>query len=179
MLLSQLSVRIYRTLTTGRRGASNDLREISNILFGLRCALDHLSDVADDLAMGINSSRSVDVDGEQARRRLDQMVRNCATTLEDLDAATLKYRDVVQQSDDVTLMDSASSETRRAKMKRSFASEITKIRWDIDKGNIKLYRDKLQAHTDAISGARYQKSPFIKTRQNMGSASSETPRNDY
>lgn len=86
------------------------------------------------------------------RSKLDQMIRNCATTLEDLDSATKKYREAGQQDNEELNSNPSTSDTpQRANLKRRLASNIMKIRWDIDKDTLRVYRDKLQAHTDAIN----------------------------
>jgi hypothetical protein len=86
------------------------------------------------------------------RTKLDQMVKNCANTLEDLDSATKKYREGAQQDKDEDYgSDKQSSLTRTAKLKRRLASNITKVQWDMDKDTLKVYREKLQTHTDAIN----------------------------
>jgi Skp family chaperone for outer membrane proteins len=88
----------------------------------------------------------------EMRTKLDQMVKNCANTLEDLDSATKKYREGAEQDKDEDYgSDKQSSLTRTAKLKRRLASNITKVQWDMDKDTLKVYREKLQTHTDAIN----------------------------
>jgi hypothetical protein len=152
VLLSQLSLQIYNSVTTGRKNATRDLAELGDVLFGLRCALDHLRNVANDISKTATASKSGDTHGAEMRNRLDQMVRNCATTLEDLDSVTRKYREGAQEGDnDDDCLDDKSSQTRRMKLKRRLASNFMKVRWDMDKDTLRIYRDKLQSHTDAIN----------------------------
>ena len=49
ILVSQLAYKLYLTVTSGRRAAGKDLRELEDVLFGLRCALDHLAKATEDI----------------------------------------------------------------------------------------------------------------------------------
>jgi len=148
ILLSQLAYNLYGTVTSGRRNASRDLKELEDVLFGLRCALDHLRHVANDIATATATSERGSTAIEM-RRKLDQMVQNCATTLEELDARTKKYRDGANQGE----AEDGEVDVSQAgiRLKRRLASNFIKVRWDMDKQALKEYRDKLQSHTDAIN----------------------------
>ncbi|OAP62753.1 hypothetical protein AYL99_01980 [Fonsecaea erecta] len=93
ILLSQLSYSLYGTLKSGRHNASRDLKELEDVLFGLRCALDHLRNVACDISKAASASASSDSYGREMQQALHQMIHNCSITLEDLHNATKKYRD--------------------------------------------------------------------------------------
>jgi hypothetical protein len=152
ILVSQLSYKCYQSITAGRKGASRDLEELGDVLFGLRCALNHLQNVVEDISR--DSSATQDVRAIEMRDRLGQMIQGCASTLEDLDSATSKYR-VGAVQDDTSLITvdeaSASESAYRTRLRRRLAANMTKIRWDMDKSTFKAYRDKLQAHADAIN----------------------------
>lgn len=152
ILLSQLSLRVYQALTSGRKNASRELQELADVLFGFRCALDHLSNVADGVFKSSASSTGSVGSQVDMRSRLDQMVRGCATTLQDLDSATKKYRDGAFQDDvDDGEVQRSPGAAQRANFKRRIAANVIKIRWDVDKDSLRIYRDKLQSHTDAIN----------------------------
>jgi hypothetical protein len=161
ILLSQLAYKLYAAVTSGRRNASHDLKELEDVLFGLRCALDHLRHVANDISATATAATIDQQDSAaiEMRRKLNQMVQSCATTLEELDAVTKKYREGVKPGAIEEAEDDASTTQRRGKkppiavgkLKRSVASNFIKVRWDMDKQALKVYRDKLQSHTDAIN----------------------------
>ena len=50
ILLSQMAYRLYGAVTSGRRNASRVLEELQDVLFGLKCGLDHLAKVRDDIS---------------------------------------------------------------------------------------------------------------------------------
>lgn len=149
ILLSELSYSIYQTITAGRRQASRDLTELGDVLFGLRCALDHLQHSIADIAQSSSAAHPHNVRQEEMRERLDLMVKDCADTLEDLDNATLKYRDGADKG--ILTPSEQSTLPRTARLKRRIAANVMKIRWDLDKDSLKSYREKLQSHTDAMN----------------------------
>ncbi|OAL33502.1 hypothetical protein AYO20_07188 [Fonsecaea nubica] len=160
ILLGQLSYKLYDTVTTGRRNASRELQELGDVLFGLNCALDHLRHVAGDISKAASTSLSNDSHGREMQQALDQMVQNCAVTLNDLDSVTKKYRDGAMVSENNENNEGVESgagsgsrrgQKRRQVLKNAIASNWAKIRWDIDKDSLKAYRDKLQAHINAIN----------------------------
>ncbi|KIY04092.1 uncharacterized protein Z520_00784 [Fonsecaea multimorphosa CBS 102226] len=152
ILLSQLSYKLYGTLTSGRRNASRELKELEHVLFGLRCALDHLRHVAEDISKAASISGSSDSHGREMQQSLDQMIQNCAMTLEDLDNATKRYRDNAMIYDNERDSDSGRGvQKRRRQLRDAVTSNWAKIRWDMDKDSLKTYRDRLQSHVDNIN----------------------------
>ncbi|OAG42871.1 hypothetical protein AYO21_02822 [Fonsecaea monophora] len=160
ILLGQLSYKLYDTVTTGRRNASRELQELGEVLYGLNCALSHLRHVAGDISKAASTSLSNDSHGREMQQALDQMVQNCAVTLDDLDNVTKKYREGATMSENNENNEgvesgagsgSGKSQKRRKVFKNAIASNWAKIRWDIDKDSLKAYRDKLQAHVNAIN----------------------------
>ncbi|EXJ63441.1 uncharacterized protein A1O5_11490 [Cladophialophora psammophila CBS 110553] len=79
------------------------------------------------------------------------MIQKCATTLEDLDNATKKYREGAKMPDDADEADAGPSQKRRKLLRRKIASNWAKILWDIDKDSLKIYRDRLQSHVDNLN----------------------------
>ena len=151
ILLSQLSYKLYTTVTSGRHNASRDLEELDQVLFGLYCALSHLRHVASEVSATSVATGLTDAHTREMYQTLNQMVQNCASTLEDLDSVTKRYREGTRQDDVEEDVGNSSSHKRRRRLKKMVESNLMKIRWDIDKETLRVHRDKLQSHVDAIS----------------------------
>lgn len=151
ILISQLSYKLYSTITSGRRDASRELKELEDVLFGLRCALDHLRHVAKEISEAASATAASDSHGLEMQQSLDQMVQNCAMTLEDLDSATKKYREGTKESEDGVDAVHVNPGQRRMRLKSKIQANVTKIRWDLSKDSLRSYRDKLQSHIDNIN----------------------------
>jgi hypothetical protein len=161
LLVSQLAYKLYSTVTSGRRSAARDLKELEDVLFGLRCALDHLGNAVKDISVA--ASNRQDANAVDMRQKLDTMVDSCGTTLQELDSVTKKYREAANQGEGDVVDDTADllaigPSTNPNKNKRSISQvkqnlrvNWMKIRWDIERNSLSEYRVKLQAHTDAIN----------------------------
>jgi hypothetical protein len=161
VLVSQLAYKLYLTVTSGRRAAGKDLRELEDVLFGLRCALDHLAKATKDISATASSRQNVDA--IEMRRKLDAMIASCGATLQELESVTKKYREVADPAESDVLHDRpaglpATAVSTNPKQKRSVARlkedirvNWRKIRWDVERYSLNEYREKLQAHTDAIN----------------------------
>lgn len=80
------------------------------------------------------------------KEKLDVMIESCASTLQELDAVTKKYRIIesqanVNKTNKFTLDD----------MKKSLQVNWQRVRWDREKQSLQQYREKLKSHTDAIN----------------------------
>lgn len=159
LLVSQLAYKLYSTVTSGRRSAARDLKELEDVLFGLRCALNHLSKAAKDISAA--ASNKQDVNAVDMRRKLDTMISSCGVTLQELDTVTSKYReaanqgesDVVDHTADLPATGLTNPNKKRSisHFKRNVRVNWMKIRWDVERHSLSEYRVKLQAHTDAIN----------------------------
>ncbi|ERF75223.1 hypothetical protein EPUS_00015 [Endocarpon pusillum Z07020] len=161
ILVSQLAYKLYCNLTTGRRSAAKDLKELEDVLFGLRCALDHLSKAAESILSTAPDSQ--DANAVEVRHKLDAMVNSCGATLLELDSVTKKYREAAESAQNDVLGDdaegvSAVAVSTRPIKKRSLAQfkenvrvNWMKIRWDVERKSLSEFRAKLQSHTDAIT----------------------------
>lgn len=150
ILLSQLSYKLYSSVTKGRRGAGRDLKELEDVLFGLRCALDHLSNVANNVletTQNTGDKASVDM-----REKLNSMIDSCGSTLQDLDSLTQKYRNGTKPA----VSDGNDNRSKKvsqslARITQNFNINWMKIRWDMERYSLQYYRDKLRSHADAIN----------------------------
>jgi hypothetical protein len=148
ILLSQLSYKLYASITKGRRGAGRDLKELEDVLFGLRCALDHLSKVANNILVTTqNTGDNASVD---LREELNAMIDSCGSTLQDLDSMTQKYRDGTKPAESDG-NDNRPKKMFLAQLKQNCSINWMKIRWDMERYSIQYYRDKLRSHADAIN----------------------------
>lgn len=160
VLVSQLAHRLYFTVTTGRRSAGKDLKELEDVLFGLRCSLDHLGKAAKDISA--TTSNRQDANANVVRQKLDTMVNACSATLQELDSVTKRYReaahtdesDVVGDTTGLPATGIATNPNQKRsldRLKQSVRVNWMKIRWDMERASLNEYRQKLQAHTDAIN----------------------------
>jgi hypothetical protein len=138
VLLSQLAYNLFSSVTS----ASRDLKELEDVLFSLRCALDHLGDVAKDVLAKMEAHGGHR--GPDVKENLDRIIASCGSTLQELDDVTQKYREI------------GIDERRRAKHdKRGMLQRITvnwkKVQWDREKQSLHQYREKLRSHADAIN----------------------------
>ncbi|EFR05200.1 hypothetical protein MGYG_08214 [Nannizzia gypsea CBS 118893] len=148
ILLGQISYRLYTSLTTGRKAASKDLKELSDVLFSLNCALDRLGKTATDISS--RASKQPSVDGETANGKLGKVISTCAATLAELEEATRKYREAEANSQDGGSQTSTSSSSLQ-RFRQRFKSQLNRISWDLNGESISAYRQKLQLHTDSIN----------------------------
>ena len=143
ILLSQLSYKLYASITKGRRGAGRDLKELEDVLFSLRCALDHLSNVANNILATTQNTGDM-------QEKLNSMIDSCGSTLQDLDSMTQKYRDGTKPTES-EVNDNRRKKVFLARVKENCNINWMKIRWDMERYSIQYYRDKLRSHADAIN----------------------------
>ncbi|KAA8895561.1 hypothetical protein FN846DRAFT_969025 [Sphaerosporella brunnea] len=128
--LTQLSYQIYGILSSERQSAPTVLRELSTSVFGLRCALDHLSQHL--------SSSAAKLSGENGKLQhsLAFLIRNCGETLRELQAVLAKYEDkVVVKAVGTT-----------GKLKR----EWNRVKWAVEEKGLVDIKSRISQHTDAI-----------------------------
>ena len=74
------------------------------------------------------------------------MIGSCASTLQELDTVTKKYRDVeIQANKGKTKLRTLED------VKKSMKVNWQRVRWDREKQSLQQYREKLKSHTDAIN----------------------------
>jgi len=147
VLISRLAYKLYGTLTTGRKGAPSSFTELSNALFGLRCALDHLSHHATKIS---SSTSLADLDANKMRQNLDIMIGNCAATLSNLQGILDKYIDDVPDAPATNVPLAPRKVGKRQALKRTAVVNFSRVKWITEEKTLAEIRSKLQSHTAAI-----------------------------
>ncbi|KAK2767455.1 hypothetical protein FQN54_003611 [Arachnomyces sp. PD_36] len=148
ILVSQIAYKLYTSVSKGRHAASKDLKELEDVLFSLRCALDHLGKVAEEI-LPQAAQNPHDAGALEMREKLNFMINSCADTLGELEKVTQMYREGVLLSPG-----NGKSVAERGIRERTvdrFKVNWLKIRWDRERSSLSEYREKLQSHTDAIN----------------------------
>jgi chromosome segregation ATPase len=118
------------------------LQELEEVLFSLKCALDHLKEASKDVLERPGLRHG----GSGFKEKLDVMINSCASTLQELDTVTKKYRDVEGQAN------KGKTKLRTLEdVKKSLRVNWQRVRWDQEKQSLQQYREKLKSHTDAIN----------------------------
>jgi hypothetical protein len=118
------------------------LRELEEVLFSLKCALDHLGEVPNDVL----ARPGFRYGGSGFKEKPDVMIDSYASTLQELDEVTKKYRDVESQA-----IKGKPRLRTMEDMKKSIRVNWQRVRWDHEKQSLQQYREKLKSHTDAIN----------------------------
>ena len=79
------------------------------------------------------------------------MISSCGATLQELDNATKKYREVAIDKVEGTTAGDAKRKRTFDDVARRFKINWTKVRWDQEKQSLQQYREKLRSHVDAIN----------------------------
>lgn len=112
------------------------------MLFSLKCALDHLAEVSNDVL----ARPGFRYGGSGFKETLDVMVNSCACTLKELEAVTEKYRIIESQAN------KGKTKLRTLDdVKKSIRVNWQRVRWDHEKQSLQQYREKVKSHTDAIN----------------------------
>ncbi|KAF2021492.1 hypothetical protein BU24DRAFT_21569 [Aaosphaeria arxii CBS 175.79] len=147
LMLSRIAYDLYTSISAGRKAASRDLRELEDVLFSLRCSLEHLGDVSKDVLARTATQHG----GPDFKANLNRMIASCGTTLQELDDMTKKYREIGIDKDlpqgSINAAVKKTLDYRIQRMKVNWK----KIRWDQEKQSLQSYREKLKTHTDAIN----------------------------
>lgn len=154
VLTAQLAYRLYDTLATDNELAA---RELSNVLFSLRCSLDHLSRQANEI--WARTSYPENQDPDRMHGDLDTMIASCAATLTGLEKLFAKYasKDGVNASPGSQVQTRAEigagdkSQFSLSRLKRAVKIGSTRIHWSKDSQLFTEYRERLQSHVDAIN----------------------------
>ncbi|KAI4679844.1 hypothetical protein J4E81_010249 [Alternaria sp. BMP 2799] len=135
ILLSQLTYDLYSSLSSGRQAATRDLKELEEVLFSLKCALDHLKEASSDVLTRPGFQHG----GSGLKEKLDVMIGSCASTLQELDKVTKKHRDVEMHAN------KGKTKLRTLDdVKKSIHVNWQRVRWDREKLSLQQYREKLK-----------------------------------
>ncbi|USP76631.1 hypothetical protein yc1106_03905 [Curvularia clavata] len=147
ILLSQLAYGLYSSISSGRKAASRDLKELEDVLFSLKCSLDHLGEVSKDVLAQPDRHG-----GPMFKEKLDAMIRNCASTLHELESVTEKYRMIEGRAVEQATGNKEKTKSRTLDdVRKSIQVNWYRVRWDNEKQSLQQYREKLKSHTDAIN----------------------------
>jgi hypothetical protein len=117
------------------------------VLFSLKCALDHLGQVSSDV-LALPDRHG----GTKFKEKLDAMIKACASTLQELESMTEKYRSSESRAaGDATASKGKTKLRTLDDMKKSIQVNWHRVRWDYEKQSLQQYREKLKSHTDAIN----------------------------
>jgi hypothetical protein len=86
VVCTQLAFRLYTSLTSGRKKAPRDTRELEDVLFGLYCALSHFEREHEIILS--KSSNGAERDIVQRKQQFGRMINSCQRILKELDEAT-------------------------------------------------------------------------------------------
>jgi hypothetical protein len=152
VLMSQVAYRLYTAATTGRDAAGKDLKELSNALFGLHCALDHLGKTTKQI-----SARAFNRPNSEARdlqTKLNLIIDSCASTLEELDKSTKKYRDISCSTEIDNRVETVAGNPRQRTVERwrkELKVQWYRVLWDFKGKSLSEYRERLHSHTAVIN----------------------------
>ncbi|KAH7033719.1 uncharacterized protein B0I36DRAFT_383524 [Microdochium trichocladiopsis] len=135
VLLAQLSWRISQALSTGRKSAPAELREVEHQLSLLTAALNTVEE--------LYSSLKDNADQQKLASCLSPVVQKCHATLAHLEGVIKKYRIVNEPK---TLPKSALG-----RFNESFIRNWKKIEWTTETGSIQALRDELMLYTNHIN----------------------------
>lgn len=136
ILCTQITHRLFSSVTKGRKRAPQDLKELQDALFGLYCALNILEREHETFKARTTSDGVTTV---QMNQHLGYMIRSCQNTLQELDIARAQYREAIDNQGAAT---SYLGNHLRIQWKR--------IMWSLRGDTFIKYRQKLQMHTDSL-----------------------------
>ena len=130
------------------RTASCDFKELKDVLFSLKCSLDHLGKVAEDILARANSQQF----GPSLKDNLDVMITACRLTLQELETAIVMYRDGEINVEPETEMESAMVQNRTVyDVDKDIDMGWEIVQLDHEEQSLHQYRGCIKAHCDAIN----------------------------
>ncbi|KAH8800341.1 hypothetical protein F5884DRAFT_549349 [Xylogone sp. PMI_703] len=142
LLLSKLAYRLAKTVTSDRKNADVEFKEVQNQLFAISNALNQLSNTLKETEY--STSDSLDAPEDET---LGSMIENCRGTLTQLDA-TLKKYPVVQLDSKRVRQDDGDG---RRNWARELKSNIKRIKWTTEGANLDKIRQNLAVHINALN----------------------------
>lgn len=145
--LSETAYKIYGILKTGRKNAPSSFAELSDAVFGLRCALEHLSHQANEVSLN-------NVWGGQTNNmheHLHVMIKSCTNTLDGLQRILNKYVGRVQEAVPTNVPSEPRKIGRGEAFKEKVAVNWDKVKWAVEEKGLAEIRIKILSHTSAIN----------------------------
>jgi hypothetical protein len=130
-LCAHITYHLFSSITTGRRRAPQDLKELQDALFGLYCALGILRREYETVLARIPFEHGA---------ALAYIIQSCQDTLHELDNATAQYREVIENRHAVI-----------SPIRTQFKIQWKRIMWSFRGEILTKYRQKLQTHTDSLN----------------------------
>lgn len=149
VLMSQLAHRLY-TAINASESASKELRNLSNALFDLHCALTHLEKTAESIHDNVLNRMT---GSEGLWKSLHSMIDSCASTLNELAEATKKHRDTDAnlEIEDPSLLDASRYRRTLERWKLQLKAQWNKVQWDFKQCSIEIYQQKIISHTVSVN----------------------------
>ncbi|KAJ5761460.1 hypothetical protein N7533_003499 [Penicillium manginii] len=128
VLCAKIAHKLFSCVTTGRKEASKDLKELPDVLFSL-CYTLHI----------LRKEYETVITRVEKNEYLGYMIQSCQATLQELDTATAYYREIIDVG-------------RTTKCFRSQAKiQWKRVLWSFRGDTFTKYRQKLQLHTDSLN----------------------------
>lgn len=128
VLCAKIAHKLFSCVTTGRKEASKDLKELPDVLFSL-CYTLHI----------LRKEYETVITRVEKNEYLGYMIQSCQATLQELDTATAYYREIIDVG-------------RTTKCFRSQAKiQWKRVLWSLRGDTFTKYRQKLQLHTDSLN----------------------------
>lgn len=148
LLLGKIAFRLGQAFTSGRKSAPAEFREVENQLYSLSVALSalHSSHVAEQLSAALGTDgalTSPSEDRQDGRAVLNTMLDNCRGTLSHLEKIVQEYSKLKSNTD--------PEEPVFKRWSKKLATDIKKIKWTTEGGNLATLRSQLMVHTNSIN----------------------------
>ncbi len=143
---TQLAYKIYGVVQTGRKDAPASFGEVSDALFGLRCALEHLSQQVPKMSSAIPTKET-----NKIYQDLGVMIGGCSNTLQRLEDYLAKYSASVAPAPPTNVPIRPGQIGQGKKLLRATRVEWKKIQWAKDERSLLDMRQKLLGHQNNIN----------------------------
>ncbi|KAI9882462.1 MAG: cell division control protein 14 [Watsoniomyces obsoletus] len=143
---TQLAYKIYGVVQTGRKDAPASFGEVSDALFGLHCALEHLSRQLPRMSPASGTAET-----NKIYQDLGVMIGGCSDTLQNLDRYLAKYNAFIAPAPPTNVPMRPGQIGRRKRLLTATTVEWRKIQWAKDEKTLLEMRQRLLGHTTTIN----------------------------
>ncbi len=143
---TQLAYKIYGVVQTGRKDAPASFGEVSDALFGLRCALEHLSQQVPKMSSAIPTKET-----NKIYQDLGVMIGGCSNTLEQFEGYLARYGAFVAPAPSTNVPTRPGQTGRGKRLLTATKVEWKKIQWAKDEKVLLNMRQRLLGHQNAIN----------------------------